>query len=198
MRAFIYSRVSTVEQNPGMQVAELEEYVAKRGWSIVGRFSDVTTGQKSKRPELDKMLVRARRRECDVVVVYKLDRFARSLLFLVNTLEEFEALGLKLVSIHDDFDFTTPMGRLMFHIVSAFAEFERDLLRERTVSGLAHARAQGKRIGRPGAVVDLALIRQLRAQGTPWRDISRGVGLGMSTLRRLCSKTPRNGTQLTN
>src|SRR6516162_2107993 len=168
MRAALYARVSThVGQNPEMQIAELRDYCARRGWEIAGEYVDVgVSGAKERRPQLDRLLVDCRKRGVDAVVVYRYDRFARSLRQLVNALCEFEALGIQFVSLHEGVDTSTPNGRLVFGIFASIAEFERELIRERVRSGLAAARARGKRLGRPRVVIaDRSRICVLRAEG---------------------------------
>jgi len=151
MRAALYARVSTnAGQNPETQLAELREYCKRRGWEICGEFVDTgISGTRERRPELDRMIAACRRRQLDAVVVYHYDRFARSLRQLVNALCEFDALGIQFISLHEGVDTSTPNGRLVFSIFASIAEFERELIRERVRSGIALARAQGKRIGRP-------------------------------------------------
>ena len=127
MRAALYARVSThVGQNPEMQLAELREYCSRRGWEVSGEFVDNgVSGGRERRPELDRMLSACRRRQVDAVVVYRYDRFARSLRQLVNALCEFDALGIQFVSLHEGVDTSTPNGRLVFGIFASIAEFER-------------------------------------------------------------------------
>lgn len=188
MKAFLYARVSTDDQNEGMQLREMLEFAVRRGWDSNPRiFTDQMSGSKEQRPGLDQLMAGARRRECDVVLVYKFDRFARSLRHLLNALEEFEALGVAFVSLHDDFDMTTPSGRLMFKIVGAFAEFERDIIRQRVRSGMAHAKAQGKHMGRKRLPLDRDQITALRAQGLPWREVAHRVKADESTVRKFMS-----------
>ena len=164
MIAFLYGRVSTGEQDAGMQLREMTEHAAARNWTAEV-FTDSMSGAKDRRPGLDRMMALARRRKCDVILVYKFDRFARSLSHLLRALDEFNSLNIAFVSLHDHLDTTTATGRLMFQIVGAFAEFEREIIRERVRSSLAHARAQGVRLGRPRLSVDLEQIALLRAQG---------------------------------
>src|SRR2546425_4941547 len=151
MRAAIYARVSPhAGQNPEMQVAELREYCARRGWEITGEYVDAgVSGARERRPELDRMLAACKRRQVDAVVVYRYDRFARSLRQLVNALEEFRTLGIDFVSLHEGVDTSTANGRLVFGIFATIAEFERELIRDRVRSGIASARAKGKHLGRP-------------------------------------------------
>lgn len=186
MRAALYARVSThAGQRPEMQVAELREYCTRRGWEIMGEFVDTgVSGARERRPELDRMLTACRRRQIDAVVVYRYDRFARSLRQLVNALCEFDSLGIQFISLHEGVDTSTPNGRLVFGIFASIAEFERELIRERVRSGIAVARAQGKRIGRPRRPVDAARVRELRALGWSWAQIARELGTGLGTVHR--------------
>jgi DNA invertase Pin-like site-specific DNA recombinase len=167
-----------VGQNPEMQLTELREYAARRGWQVVGEFVDRTSGAKEHRPSLNRLMADARQRKFDIIAVWKLDRFGRSLRHLVNALAEFEALGVAFISLRDNLDLGTPAGRLMFQIIGAMAEFERALIRERVRAGLAHARSKGKRLGRPKVVVDAARITALRASGASWRAISEQMRVG--------------------
>jgi len=186
MRAAIYARVSTrIGQNPEMQLAELHEYCARRGWKIVAEYVDAgVSGARERRPELDRMLVACKRRQVDAVVVYRYDRFARSLRQLVNALCEFNELGIQFISLHEGVDTSTANGRLVFGIFASIAEFERELIRDRVRSGLALARAQGKRIGRPRKDVDAERVAELRAQGWSWAEIAREMGAGLGTVHR--------------
>ena len=154
MRAFLYARVSTGEQNEGMQLREMQELATRRSWEQE-IFADVgVSGAKASRPELDRMMKLVRQGKGDVVIVYRFDRFARSTQQLVNALEEFKALGVQFISVHEAIDTTTPMGKFAFTVFAAIAEFEREIIRERVKSGVAHARARGMRLGRP--TVDVA------------------------------------------
>lgn len=186
MRVALYARVSThAGQNPEMQLAELREYCTRRGWEIVGEFVDTgISGARERRPELDRMLAACRRRQIDAVIVYRYDRFARSLRQLVNALCEFESLGIQFISLHEGVDTSTPNGRLVFGIFASIAEFERELIRERVRSGIAVARAQGKRIGRPRRPVDGTRVRELRALGWSWANIAKELGVGLGTVHR--------------
>src|SRR5438477_1658855 len=149
----IYVRVSTSNgQNPEMQLEELRTYCKRRGWEIAGEYTDAgVSGAKEHRPALDRLLITCRKRLVDTVIVYRYDRFARSLRQLVNALEEFRSLGIDFVSLHERVDTSTPNGRLIFGIFATIAEFERELIRDRVRSGIASARAKGKRLGRPRA-----------------------------------------------
>jgi len=129
------------------------------------------------------MLAACRARKVDAVVVWRYDRFARSLKQLVNALDEFRALGIEFVSLHDACDTTTPQGRLVFGIMASLAEFERELIRERVRAGLEAARARGKRFGRPKREVDVRRIAELRSQGQSWREVATELGIGVATAR---------------
>jgi len=151
-RVALYARVSTANngQDPTMQTRELEEYCQRRNWEIAGCYVDTgVSGAKDSRPELKRLMADAHQRRFDAVLVWKLDRFGRSLRHLVNALAELEALGVAFVSLQDNLDLSTPSGRLMFQIIGAMAEFERSLIVERVKAGMRNARAKGKRIGRP-------------------------------------------------
>ena len=178
MRAAIYARVSTNNgQDPTMQTRELREYCERRGLEIAGEYVDAgVSGAKEHRPQLDALLVVCRKRRVDAVVVYRYDRFARSLRQLVNALEEFRSLGIEFISLHEGVDTTTPNGRLVFGIFASIAEFERELIRDRVKSGIAAAKAKGKKLGRPRVSVDAARIAALRDSGASWSTITRQLG----------------------
>jgi DNA invertase Pin-like site-specific DNA recombinase len=194
-RAALYGRVSTGEQDEGMQVAEMIQRCEVRTWQPTPFLDHGISGSKEKRPALDRMMAEVRRGKFDVVMVYKFDRFARSLRHLILALEEFQALGVAFVSVRDDVDTTTATGRLMFHIIGAFAEFEREVIRERVKSGIAHVRAKGRSWGRPRAEVSADEIARLRAQGCSWAEIASGTGVSKDTCRRIAlrgAKTPNS------
>ena len=189
-RAAIYARVSTKNgQHPEMQLEELRAYCHRRGWQIAGEFVDNgISGARESRPELNRLLSDCRKRLVDAVVVYRYDRFARSLRQLVNALEEFRALGVDFISLHEGVDTSTPNGRLVFGIFASIAEFERELIRERVKSGIAAAKARGKRLGRPRAIVDASKVAVLRAQGRSWRSIATEMKVGVGTVHQLASE----------
>ncbi len=162
----LYARVSTSNghQDPEMQLRELREYAGRRGWEIAGEYIDHgVSGSKESRPELNRLMTDAHRRRFDAVLVWKIDRFGRSLKHLVNALADLGAYGVAFVSLRDNLDLSTPSGRLMFQIIGAMAEFERALIQERVKAGLRNAQAKGKRLGRPRRVVDASRIAALRA-----------------------------------
>ena len=137
-------------------------------------------------------IVWAKRREFDAVLVWKLDRFGRSLKHLVNAPAELEALGVAFISYKDNLDLTTPSGRLMFQVIGAMAEFERELIRERVKAGLRNAKAKGKRLGRPPAVVDAGEIARLKSEGFSWAKIAEELGVGEGTVRKYAQESAKN------
>jgi DNA invertase Pin-like site-specific DNA recombinase len=149
MRAAVYARVSTFEQEPENQLAELRRYAAAREWTITEYVDRGISGAKDHRPALDRLVTDARRRRVDVVVCWRLDRLGRNLRHLIALLEELQALGVAFVSLAEGIDATTPAGKLQMHILGAIAEFERARIAERVKAGLQRARAQGKQLGRP-------------------------------------------------
>lgn len=185
-RAAIYARVSTADQDPELQVRELRAYVEKRGWTLTAQFVDHgVSGAKDSRPELNKLVTAARKGKLDAIVVWKFDRFARSTRHLVTALDEFRDLAVDFVSVTEAIDTSTALGRAMFTIVGAIAEFERELIRERVRAGVAKARAQGKRLGRPRAQIDPDQVALLREQGLSLREIAGRVGGSKSAVARL-------------
>jgi DNA invertase Pin-like site-specific DNA recombinase len=171
-------------QDPGMQLRELLEYCERRGWANPLIFVDRVSSGKV-RPELERLKLLCRQRKVDVVVVYRFDRFARSTIELVQAVEEFRTLGIQFISLHENVDTTCPQGKLVFTIFAAVAEFERELIKERVRSGIAEARAKGKRIGRPA--VDSALIAQVRtmvASGKSLRKVGAELGISVATCHK--------------
>ena len=189
----LYARVSTSGQNADMQLRELREYCARRGYQNVSEYVDQgVSGSKERRPALDKLLSDCRKRLVDAVIVYRYDRFARSLRQLVNSLEEFRSLGIDFISLCEGVDTSTPNGRLVFGIFASIAEFERELIRDRVRSGLASAKAKGKRLGRPKASVEPDKIAQLRASGASWSVICNELGVSKGTAQRAFYSLPKN------
>jgi len=183
MKVAIYARVSTANgQSPQMQLRELRSYAKRRGWEIVREFVDVgISGATEKRPELDHLVADAHKRHFDAVVVWKFDRFARSVSHLIRALEMFRSLGIEFVSLSEQVDTSTPAGKLVFTVLGAVAELERSLIGERVRAGLRNARAKGQRLGRPPKSVDFAQVKVLRAQGASWRAIGRELGVSAAT-----------------
>lgn len=185
LRVALYGRVSTLDkgQDVNLQLNELREHSARRGWSIAGEYVDNgVSGAKESRPELNRLMADAKRRKFDAVVVWKLDRFGRSLKHLVMSLADLESLGIAFVSLRDGFDLSTPSGRLMFQIIGAMGEFERNLIRERVKAGMAHARSKGRKLGRSRVYVDLKVVEARRANGESLRAIARDLGVSPALL----------------
>ena len=173
-----------------MQLRELRDYCLRRRWEIAGEFVDVGfSGTTQKRPQLGRLLAQARKAQFNAVVVYRYDRFARSLQQLVSALSEFDAVGIAFVSLHEGVDTSSPNGRLVFGIFASLAEFERELIRERVKSGLAAARARGQRLGRPRRHLDAGQIAASRSQGRSWRAIARELGVGVATARAALARS---------
>jgi DNA invertase Pin-like site-specific DNA recombinase len=179
---------STFDQDPAVQERPLRDLIAQRGWTLCRVYADRASGLKERRPGLDALIADARRGAFDVVVVWRFDRFARSVKQLVVALEEFRSLGIDFVSHQEALDTSTPMGKATFTIIAAMAELERSVIQERVAAGLEYARERGTRsgkaIGRPKAVFHREQVRELRAAGLPWREIARRVGVGVGTVRR--------------
>jgi DNA invertase Pin-like site-specific DNA recombinase len=179
-RAGIYARVSTTEQDTGLQETELREYCERRGWESILYRDRGQSGAKQDRPALTALLSDLRKRRLDVILVWSLDRLARSLKQLLAISEECRSLGVDLVSLRQNIDTTLPAGRLMFQVLGAIGEFERELLRERVKAGMQQARRAGKRIGRPAlrhfGPGELEKIRSLRSQGASVRKLAAIFG----------------------
>jgi DNA invertase Pin-like site-specific DNA recombinase len=186
LRVALYARVSTnYGQNPEIQLVELREYSNRRGWTVAGEYVDEgVSGAKESRPALNRLMADAHRRRFAALLVWKIDRFGRSLRHLVNALADLDALGVSFVSLHDNLDLSTPGGRLMFQVVGAMAEFERALTQERVRAGLRLAKSKGKRLGRPRTGVNPEQVASMRAKGDSWKVISRELGIGVGTACR--------------
>ena len=191
--AAIYGRVSTHSQDCEVQMRELRIYVERRGWDPVEYVDQGVSGSKVRRPALDQMLIDARRRKIDVVVIWALDRLGRSLSHLVGLVEEFGVLGVDLAVYTQPIDTTTPAGKLTFAVLSACAEFEREMCRSRVRAGLAKARAEGKTLGRPRAQVDVDRVLALKAGGTSLRAIARDLGVSRSVIARVLAENRAAG-----
>jgi len=195
IKAAIYARVSTAGhgQSPELQVREIREYCERRGWQVCGEYVDAgVSGAKDSRPELNRLMADAHRRRFDAVVVWKFDRFARSVSHLLRALETFNALGIAFVSLSEQIDTTTPTGKMVFTVLGAVAELERSLIAERVRAGLRNARAKGKHLGRPRVTVDAAQIARLRASGQPWRAIAQTLGVSVGTVHAANQRRSKN------
>jgi DNA invertase Pin-like site-specific DNA recombinase len=190
-RVAAYVRVSTSDQDPTNQLHPLRAFASARGWNAVEYVDHGVSGAKDRRPALDAMMAAVRARKVDAVVCTKLDRLARSTHHLVTLSKELEALGVDLVVIDQAIDTTTPAGRLLFHVLAAIAEFERDLIRDRVVAGMRRARAQGRHLGRPRLYhVDADEARLLRGDGLSVRAVARKLGVHPTAITRALA----NGT----
>jgi len=193
-RAAIYARVSTAEQNPEMQEGELIRYIAARNWTLQKIYRDKgVSGAKERRPALDQLMDDCRRGRVDVVVVWKFDRFARSLRQLVNAFELFKQLGIAFVSSTEALDTSLPHGEMLFQIIGAIAQWERSLIAERVRAGLQHARSKGKRLGRPAlrrlSLEEIVQLRTERVEGkVSFRDLAKQYGISLWMAHRLCGK----------
>jgi putative DNA-invertase from lambdoid prophage Rac len=187
-RAVLYARVSTNDQQTlPMQNRDLREYAARRGWAIALQVREVGSGAVQRKAR-KQVMEAARRRQIDVVLVWRLDRWGRSVTDLLATLQELEHLGVGFVSLTEALDLTTPAGRAMAGLFAIFAEFEREILRERTRAGLAHARQNGKRLGRPvTAGLHAAEVRKLHRAGISKSEIARRLQIGRTSVRRILS-----------
>jgi DNA invertase Pin-like site-specific DNA recombinase len=175
-----------------MQTREMEEFCDRRGWELADSFVDNgISGSKESRPELDRLMADAHRRRFDTVIVWKFDRFARSVSHLLRALETFKALGIDFVSLSEQVDTSTPTGKMIFTVLGAVAELERSLIAERVRGGIRNARAKGKVLGRPRVVVDASRIAALRAQGHSWGTIHRETGIGKGTAQRAFYSLPQ-------
>lgn len=186
MKAVLYARVSTKEQDVETQLQDLRRYAAARGLTVVGEYVDVAvSGQKERRPGLDRVMALARTRAVDMVLVAAFDRFGRSLAHLVRALEEFQHLGVGFISLREQLDLASPTGRVMFAVIAAMAEFERELIRERIQAGLRRARAQGKRLGRPPRIFHRDRVLPLRQAGKTLQAIARELGISCRAVQRI-------------
>jgi DNA invertase Pin-like site-specific DNA recombinase len=194
-RIALYARVSTTDQHPEVQLNALRAYAGARSLEVAEVYVDVgVSGAKAKRPALDRLRADAMRRRFDIVAVVKLDRLARSVHHLTTLGQEFEALGVDLVVLDQAIDTTTPSGKLLFHVLGSIAEFERDLIRERTRAGLAAAKRRGKTLGRPRVISDeaSARIRRLHQAGRSLRQIAEVLGVSKTAV---ASEVERLGLQ---
>ena len=196
-RAALYLRVSSNGQDTGAQETALREYVSRRNWTVHGVYKDLAvSGAQSSRPALDKLLLDCRRRKFDVLLVWKFDRFARSLKTLISGLEVCRAFGIDFVSVTEAVDTSLPAGELLFHLISAVSQFERSLIIERVKAGLEHARKTGRVLGRPPirklTKKEIAQLRADRAQSKlPFRKLAEKFGISVWTAHQLCSRRTR-------
>jgi putative DNA-invertase from lambdoid prophage Rac len=174
-----------------MQLTELRSYCSKRGWSVTGEYIDTGwSGATKKRPQFDLLIQDARLRRFDTVVVWKLDRWGRSIGHLIETINELRQIGVRWIAATQNLDTgdDSPTSRLLFHVMASFAEFEREMIRERVAAGLKVAKEKGTRsglaVGRPKTIFDRAVVVNLRKAGSSWRTIARSLNVGITTVRR--------------
>lgn len=188
MRVSIYGRVSTIDkQNPEMQLSDLRKYAEARGWNVSGEFVDRCSGARDKRPELDRLMEACRKRQIDGILVWRLDRWGRSLKHLINSLDELRALGISFISFSENIDLSTSTGQLLFHLLGAFAEFERNLIKERVVAGIANAKAKGVKFGRPRRFHDDMLfeVKEFQKAGLSIRAIAKKLKVSPALVHKL-------------
>jgi len=197
MRIALYARVSTLNgQNPETQLIELREYASHRGWQVAGEYVDAgVSGSKDSRPSLNRMMAHAHQRRFDAILVWKLDRFGRSLKHLVTAIAELEALGVTFVSLKDNWDLGTPSGRLMFQIVGAMAEFERSLIAERIRAGMRRRRLEGLSLGRSPTQVDHARLVADRLSGMSLTQVARRYSVSRASVVRWVREAQQKGTE---
>jgi DNA invertase Pin-like site-specific DNA recombinase len=196
-RAAIYARVSTNEQSPELQLRDLHQYAVARRLRVSEYVDSGFSGAKQSRPALDRLMNDARKRQIDCVLVWRFDRFARSTKHLLLALEEFRSLGIQFISYQENIDTTSPLGQAIFTIVSAVAQLERDLIRERVRAGLRNARAKGKKFGRPHAQVDALRVAALRAEGLSWSQVCERLNVSKGTAQRAFYGLPNHPQQST-
>jgi DNA invertase Pin-like site-specific DNA recombinase len=187
MKAAIYARVSTLDkgQDTEVQLRDLRSYAQARGWIVAGEYVDKgQSGAKDRRPELDKLMTDVRKRKVDLILCWRLDRLGRSLKHLILTLDELQSVGVGFVSYNENLDLTTSTGRLMFQLLGAFAEFERNLIKERVKAGLANAKAKGAKLGRPSPEFDEDELIRLRKSGVTIRGIAERLNLRKSFVHK--------------
>jgi DNA invertase Pin-like site-specific DNA recombinase len=192
LRAALYARVSTNDQTTDNQLLELRRYAEARGWTATEYVDQGVSGAKESRPAIDALLKDARRRRFDVVVCWSLDRIGRSLKHVVVLLDDLQALGVSFVSVREGLDWTTPSGRLQAQLLSMIAEFERARIRERVCAGVARAKAQGRRLGRPEKDVPEAVLAPVR--GLSVREAAKRLGVSTATAHRWLQKASRKSS----
>jgi putative DNA-invertase from lambdoid prophage Rac len=185
MNVAIYARVSTTDQDCGMQLRELREYARRQGWGSLQEYVDhAISGAKATRPALKRLMTDARLKRFDAVIVWKLDRFGRSLPQLIENVQALDSYGVRFIAVTQgiDTDQRNPAGRLLLHILASLAEFERDTIIERVRSGIAHAKARGKHCGRPQRVFRRDEAIRLRESGLSWRAVAQQLGVPVMTV----------------
>ena len=193
IRAAIYARVSTQDQNCEMQTRELNEYAARRGFQVCGEYVDTGwSGKLASRPELNRLMADARQRRFDAVIVWKLDRWGRSLVHSVQSIQELASIGIRFIAITQniDTDESNPMSRFMLQIFAAFSELEREMIRERVTAGVRNAKRKGVQLGRRRVVFDRSKAIDMHLAGTSIREIAAALGVGVGTIHRAVFQKP--------
>ena len=191
MNVALYARVSTDGQDPELQLSALRAHAANRGWVITDEFIDQGySGAKEKRPALERLMKAAWSGGLQAVLVWRFDRFARSVKHLIKALEEFRSLNLNFISLQEQFDTSTPIGQAMFTIIGVMAQLERDIIRERVRAGLAVAKARGRKLGRPSVRVNQEELTALKTEGLSLHDMARQLHCSRSTVRRRLKEVP--------
>jgi DNA invertase Pin-like site-specific DNA recombinase len=192
VNSLLYSRVSTLDkgQDPERQAREMRDYALGRRWEFL-ELVDRLSASKD-RPALNELWRLCRQRKVDVVVVHEFSRFARSTIELLRSLEEFNALGIQFVSLKEQIDTTTPAGRLVFTVIAALAEFEREMIKVRVRSGMEHARSKGVILGRRRKVVDVVYIARRREQGATWATVAGELGVSTDTCQRAALRAAKS------
>jgi len=189
-RAAVYTRVSSLDQNPGTQSLDLRQMAAQRGYEIVQEYTDRISGAKAKRPGLGQMMADARRGRFDVVLVWASDRIARSVKHFLEVLDELNRLNIEFISFREQIDTGGPLGRAIVVIIGAIAELERNLIVERVRAGMRRARLEGTHIGRNPLTLDHEAIHRERCQGQSLRQIAKGHRISTATVQRVLRKRP--------
>ena len=189
-RAAVYTRVSSLDQNPGTQSLDLRQMAAQRGYEIVQEYTDRISGAKAKRPGLGQMMADARRGRFDVVLVWASDRIARSVKHFLEVLDELNRLNIEFISFREQIDTAGPLGRAIVVIIGAIAELERNLIVERVRAGMRRARLEGTHIGRNPLTLDHEAIHRERCQGQSLRQIAKGHRISTATVQRVLRKRP--------
>jgi DNA invertase Pin-like site-specific DNA recombinase len=191
-RVIIYARVSTKEQKVDMQLTDLREYAKARKLKVINEYIDYASGAKSDRSNYKKLFEDVRKRKCDVVLVWKFDRFARSTKELINALEEFNNLSVDFISYKENIDTSTPAGKILFTLISAFAEFERSIIRERVIAGIEKAKLRGVKLGRPGIpLFTIQNVLELNSQRVSYKDIIKKLGISKSIYYKILNKNKK-------
>lgn len=183
-RVALYARVSTNDQSCAMQLADLRGLASARGFQATEYVDEGISGAKDRRPALDQLMADCRRGRIKVVMVWRFDRFARSTRHLVTALDEFNTLGVGFISFKEAVDTSTPAGKMLFTVIAAMAEFEREIIRERVRAGIANARSNGVKFGRPKVDVDVERVKSLRTEGVSLRAIAVELGVSKDVVHR--------------